>query len=81
MSAHLFLMCSNVLSFSLLKAEHNKDIQGIKVGGNGCSFTHLVFADDSLLFFKKDNRSLLNIQHILNWYCTLSGQRINLSKS
>ena len=32
MSPYLFLMCANVLSPSLLKAEHNKDIQDIKVG-------------------------------------------------
>ena len=80
MSLYLFLMCANVLSPSLLKAEHNKDIQDIKVGRNGCSFTHLFFADDSLLFFKKDNRSLTHIQNILHWYCTLSGQSINLPK-
>jgi len=76
-----YLMCANVLSLSLLKAEHNKDIQGIKLGRNGCSFTHLFFTDDSLLFFKKDDRSLTHIQNILHWYCTLSGQSINLPKS
>ena len=34
-----------------------------------------------MLFFKRDAHSLANIQNILNWYCSLSGQSINLSKS
>ena len=80
-SPYLFLLCANVLSIPLLKVEHNKAIQGIKEGRNGCTFTHLFFADDSLLFFKKDNKSLQNIHNILQWYCNLSGQNINLAKS
>ena len=64
-SPYLFLLCANVLSLALLKAKHNKAIQGIKVGRNGCTFTHQFFADDSLLFFKKDNKSLQNIHNIL----------------
>ena len=78
---YLFLLCANVLSPTFLKAEHNKDIQGIKVCKNGCTFTHLFFANDYLLFFKKDNKSFQNIQNILQWYCNLSGQNINLAKS
>ena len=39
------------------------------------------FADDTLLFFKNDKNSLSNIQCILNWYCSISGQKINLAKS
>ena len=31
--------------------------------------------------FWKDNKSLANLQRILDWYCSLSGQCINLSKS
>ena len=55
LSPYLFLMCANILSLALIKAENNKDIQGVKLGKNGVSFTHLLFADDSLLFFKRDN--------------------------
>ena len=51
-SPYLFLLCANILSLSLQKAEHDKLINGIKVGRSGCTFTHLLFADDSLFFFK-----------------------------
>lgn len=81
LSPYLFLMCANILCLSLMQAEHIKDIQGTKIGRNGCSFTHLLFTDDSLHFFKMDNKSLANIQRIIDWYCSLSRQSINLSKS
>ena len=42
-SPYLFLMCANILSLSFLKVEQNKDSQGIKIGRNGSSFTHLFF--------------------------------------
>ena len=53
----------------------------MRLGRNGVSFTHLLFADDSLLFFKRDNKTLANIQQILRWYCSISGQCVNLAKS
>ena len=52
LSPCLFLMCANVLLLSFQKAEHDKLINGIKVGRSGCAFTHFLFADDSLFFFK-----------------------------
>ena len=81
LSPYLFLMCANILSISLTHAEALKKIRGIKVGKNGLVFSHLLFADDSLLFFRKDKNSVQNLQSILEWYCSISGQSINLAKS
>lgn len=64
-----------------MQAERNKEIKGVKLGRQGQTFTHLLFADDSLLFFQKDKYIVPNIQKIVSWYCNLSGQCINLSKS
>ena len=80
LSPYLFLICANILFISLQKAKNSKLINGVKVGRNGCTFTHLLFADDSLLFFKKDNKSLANLKGILDWYYSLFGQNINLAK-
>lgn len=71
-SPYLFLLCANVLSIALLKVEQNKGLKGIKIGRNGCSFVHLPFADDSLFFFKNDNKSILTLQNTLQWSCSLS---------
>ena len=73
-------MCANVLSLSLQKAEHDKLINGIKVGRSGCTFTHLLFADDSLFFFKKDNKSIATLKKMLDWYGRIFGQDINFGK-
>lgn len=81
LSPYLFLLCANILSISLSQTENQKQIQGVWVGRNGLSFSHLLFADDSLLFFKKDDKSMGNIIIILEWYCSILGQKINLAKS
>ena len=81
LSLYLFLFCANILSIALLQAERHKQLQGVKIGRNGLSFTHLLIADDSLLFFKNDNRPVNNSRAILDWYCSISSQKINLAKS
>ena len=81
LSPYLFLLCANVLSISLKQAETSNTLKGVKVGRNGVSFTHLLFSDDSLLFFKKDKQSLDTLLKILDWYCKISGQCINPLKS
>jgi len=55
LSTYVFLMCANILSFSLSQAKNLKKIKEIKIGRNGLSFSHLLFVDDSLLIFRKDN--------------------------
>ena len=81
LSPYLFLMCANVLSLYLQKAEHDKLINGVKVDRSGYTFTHLLFANDSLFFFKKDNKLVANLKKILDWYCKIFGQDINFGKS
>ena len=80
LSPYLFLFCANILSVALIDAENHKKIKGVKIGRNGVSFTHIFFADDSF-FFQNDKTSLPALKTILLWYCSLSGQTINHSKS
>ena len=42
---------------------------------------HLLFADDSLLFFEAEDASATRIDELLRTYCNASGQRINMEKS
>lgn len=80
-SPYLFLFCANILSLALTKDENQKNINGIRVGRNGVSFTHIFFADDSLFFFQNDKASLSNLRNTILWYCLISGQSINFNKS
>jgi hypothetical protein len=81
LSPYLFLLCADVLSCALLKQEASKHLKGIKIGRANQPLSHLLFADDSFLFFKNDKSSPQTIQNALAWYCSLSGQSINLEKS
>ena len=45
------------------------------------SVNHLLFADDSLLFFKASVDGAEGVSHLLDTYCIASGQRINRNKS
>jgi hypothetical protein len=81
LSPYLFLLCANVLSCALLKQENKHHLKGVKIGRANQPLSHLLFADDSFLFFKHDKSSLNTIQSTLAWYCCLSGQNINLDKS
>ena len=43
--------------------------------------SHLLFADDSLLFFKANRESADQVKDVLHIYCRASVQRINMDKS
>ena len=61
-SPYLFLFCANILSLALTREENQKNLKGVKIGRNGLSFTHILFADDSFIFFQNDNRSFIALK-------------------
>lgn len=50
----------------LLKMEKEKKIQGIHLAKRGPSITHLLYADDTILFFKATLEACLAVQQVLN---------------
>lgn len=52
LSPYLFLFCVEGLSQSLSKAANEGIITGCQICSNAPRVTHLLFADDSFLFFK-----------------------------
>lgn len=78
---YLFLFCANILSLALSKEEGMGKFKGLQVGRRGVSFTHLLFADDSLFFFQNDKASVHSLRNTIQWYCSVSGQCINFHKS
>ena len=62
-SPYLFILCTEGLSALLHDMENKKMIQGCKVARGAPSVSHLLFTDDSYLFFKA---SLLQFNYIKN---------------
>ncbi|KAF7815290.1 uncharacterized protein G2W53_029259 [Senna tora] len=81
LSRYLFLLCANVLSYALLKLEAAKKIVGIKFARRGPMISHLMYADDTILFFKIDDINCRAVKYALSIYSNLAGQHLNKDKS
>lgn len=55
--------------------------EGIKVGRNGITVSHLQYADDAVFFGKWSIVNLKNLMKILRCFQEISGLKINVSKS
>jgi hypothetical protein len=50
----------------------------VSFGAGGPHVTHLLFADDSIMFLEASSESLLALRSILHDYEISSGQQVNL---
>ncbi|WOH00018.1 hypothetical protein DCAR_0519374 [Daucus carota subsp. sativus] len=81
LSPYLFLLCVEGLSLGLKQAGEDNRITGCRVANSAPLVTHLLFADDSFLFFKATTAEANEVKGILNSYETYSGQAVNFQKS
>ena len=81
LSPFLFLLCTEGLNGLIVQAANRGDIKGFALCRNGLRLTHLLFADDSLLFCRATNQERSNILEILEVYGRCSGQQINRNKT
>ncbi|XP_026399862.1 uncharacterized protein LOC113295753 [Papaver somniferum] len=81
LSPYIFILCMEVLSQLLLKADEDNLIQGFKFKKNSPSISHLFFADDCMLFVKASVTYARNLLKIINVFANASGQAINFEKS
>jgi hypothetical protein len=81
LSPYLFLFCVEGFSALLKQAQAERQISGVKFGSNGPTVTHLLFADDSIVFLEASSDSLATLRRILLDYEESSGQKVNLGKS
>ncbi|KAH9782560.1 reverse transcriptase domain-containing protein [Citrus sinensis] len=80
LSPYLFITCAEVFSSLLLQAEQQKLIHGLSFGKE-LSISHLLFADDSLIFSRASMTDCGNLKKILDCYSAASGQIFNFEKS
>ena len=81
LSPFLFLLCTEGLHGLISEAAEQGDIRGYSLSRNGPHLTHLLFADDNLLFCRATIQECQKILDILDIYGKCSGQQINRSKT
>ncbi|KAK2370269.1 hypothetical protein QL285_083333 [Trifolium repens] len=81
LSPYLFIICANVFSGLITQAQQGKRIHGIKIAHGAPEVSHLLFADDSLLFCRANNQEATEVKNIIMNYQEASGQLVNMNKS
>lgn len=81
MSPALFTILSDLLSRMLAEAVQLGKLMGVKISRNSPSVSHLMYADDLVLYVKATEREATVVRTILQTYCDSTGQAINWAKS
>ncbi|CAM8896820.1 unnamed protein product [Rhodiola kirilowii] len=80
-SPYLFLLCAEWLTFTINKYHERGLVKGIRISRTAPVITHLMFADDCMLFLKAKPDCVCRLQEILRRYEAVSGQKVNYEKS
>ena len=84
LSPYLFVIGMEALSCLINRAVEGKFLSGSRItdgrGGN-LVISHLLYADDTLIFCEANKEQLKYLSWILMWFEALSGLKINLNKS
>lgn len=80
LSPFLFLFVDDALSSLVNKAIVEDGLVPVRIFRNAPAISHLLFADDSLLFFRATGQQAAMVKGLLNTYALSTGQLINPSK-
>ena len=78
---YLFILCMDFLRQLIEEKCSMKEWQPIKASQGGPTFSHLLFANDVVLFAKVDYANCVAIRKVLNVFCGVLGQTISEAKS
>ncbi|KAL0406227.1 UNVERIFIED_CONTAM: putative mitochondrial protein [Sesamum latifolium] len=81
LSPYLFLFVAEVFSSMLQTTIDRREMEGIAVSRGAPRISHLLFADDTIIFGKATEEAMLTLVRVLDIYAAASGQEINLEKS
>ena len=81
LSPYLFILGQEILPRMLDHRLRQSNIKGIKTSKGGRTITHVMYADDIVLFSKTTKKDVETISEILEKYSLWSGQLVNRSKS
>ncbi|XP_057422210.1 uncharacterized protein LOC130716023 [Lotus japonicus] len=81
LSPYLFILCGEAFSALIQRSIAASTLHGIKIARGAPIISHLLFADDSILFARASLEEAECVQNILATYERASGQMINFDKS
>ncbi|KAA3453752.1 reverse transcriptase [Gossypium australe] len=81
LSPFLFLICNKGLSSLMRVANQAGLVKGARVSRRGPEVSHLLFADDCMMFGEATEQGARNLKDILEEYENCSGQCVNFNKS
>ena len=81
LSPYLFILCAKGLFAMLRNVESTYQLKGIMLSQNEVCISHLLFANDSLLFCQATVEECQRLLNILGQYEIVSGQTINHQKT
>jgi hypothetical protein len=80
-SPYIFVICMDKLSHMISHLVNEGKWKGIKVGRTCPTLSHLMFADDLLLFGQATEDQMNCVKHILEKFCVQSGQKVIQEKT
>ncbi|KAJ9707156.1 hypothetical protein PVL29_002241 [Vitis rotundifolia] len=84
LSPYLFVIGMEALSRLIHRAVRGGFLSGCRIkgrSGDGAEVSHLLFADDTLVFCEASQDQMAHLSWLLMWFEAISGLRINLDKS
>lgn len=81
LSAYLFLLCSKGLTALFNDYVSKQLMHGFRVNRHCPVISHLLFADDSIIYCQATNRDCEALHDVLAAYESASGQKVNKGKS
>ena len=84
LSPYLFVIVMEALNCLLKRAVYGGFLSACQVWGRGCEVvqvSHLLFADDTLIFCEVQEEQMTFLCWLLMWFEAISGLKVNLNKS
>lgn len=81
LSPYLFVFCVEKLGTLIREAVEARQWKPVATSREGPKVSHLMFADDLILFGEASEQQISVVQSTLEKYCRMSGQKVNMRKS
>jgi hypothetical protein len=81
LSPYLFILSQDILSRIIENQFNGGGLSGVKASIGSPAITHVMYADDIVIFSKATRNEASNLNHCIEKYCKWSGQLVNRNKS